>query len=187
MQILCFNITPPLFTIPSTPVRSEYFPGVPDGQWRRSNYTFMNPKWKQTSMRCLALGDQNHTFPLLCNGQELRIHQNLKNALPYLAQRQSTLPIWIDAVCINQSDSEEKFTQIRMMHRIYGQATQVWVWLGRRLEHSADAIALLPKIATAAGNYRKFLTSTNYRSSPLNHGVFQRIFTNLADHRWHYQ
>lgn len=92
-------------------------------------------------------GDLSHTFPFQYNGSELRIHENLNNALPYLARRRSSLPIWIDAVCINQSDNDEKFVQISMMHSIYRQATQVWVWLGSDPGREEEAIALLPKIA----------------------------------------
>ncbi|ETS76095.1 hypothetical protein PFICI_11482 [Pestalotiopsis fici W106-1] len=95
-------------------------------------------------------GDLGHTFPFRCNDSELRIHGNLKNALPYLARRRSSLPLWIDAVCINQSDGEEKFVQINMMHSIYRQATQVWVWLGCDPEHGDEAISLLPKVSAVA-------------------------------------
>ncbi|KAI7779445.1 hypothetical protein LA080_000825 [Diaporthe eres] len=35
------------------------------------------------------------------------------------------LPIWIDAVCINQSDTSEKSIQVQLMSRIYTQARQV--------------------------------------------------------------
>lgn len=38
-------------------------------------------------------GDQSHTFTFVCNGRELSIHQNLKDALPHLARRGSPLPI----------------------------------------------------------------------------------------------
>ncbi|KAI0553753.1 heterokaryon incompatibility protein-domain-containing protein [Xylaria curta] len=91
-------------------------------------------------------GDQNHTFPFICNCQELRIHRHLRDALPYLARRQSSLPIWIDVVCINQSNNVEKFDQIRMMHSIYRRATQIWVWLGCGTEYSREAIRLLPEV-----------------------------------------
>lgn len=37
--------------------------------------------------------DQRHIFPFICNNQELHIHQNLRDALPYLARQRSTLPI----------------------------------------------------------------------------------------------
>lgn len=39
-------------------------------------------------------------------------------------------PIWIDAVCINQSDTGEKSIQVQLMSRIYSQARQVWISLG---------------------------------------------------------
>ncbi|KAI9692699.1 MAG: hypothetical protein M1820_009450 [Bogoriella megaspora] len=92
-------------------------------------------------------GDLTDTFPIICNNQELRVHRNLRDALPYLARRQSSLPIWIDAICINQTDSDEKLTQVRMMHNIYSRANEVWVWLGTGREDSKEAIALLPRIA----------------------------------------
>lgn len=91
-------------------------------------------------------GDLSHTFPFICNDQELHIHQNLRDALSHIDKRQSSLPVWIDAICINQSDNKEKFAQVRLMHNIYRQATQVWVWLGCGIEHGKEAIGLLPQI-----------------------------------------
>ncbi|KAI0436599.1 heterokaryon incompatibility protein-domain-containing protein [Xylaria telfairii] len=91
-------------------------------------------------------GDQGLTFPFICNNQELRIHKNLRDALPYLARRRSTLPIWIDAICIDQSNSVEKFSQIRMMHSIYRQATQTWIWFGCGADYIKEAIKLLPEV-----------------------------------------
>ena len=37
---------------------------------------------------------------------------------------------WIDAICINQRDQEEKSNQLPMMAKIYGRAARVIVWLG---------------------------------------------------------
>jgi hypothetical protein len=37
---------------------------------------------------------------------------------------------WIDAICINQSNKEEKSRQLPMMAKIYGRAARVIVWLG---------------------------------------------------------
>ncbi|KAH9235258.1 hypothetical protein K456DRAFT_52124 [Colletotrichum gloeosporioides 23] len=45
------------------------------------------------------------------------------------------LPLWIDAFCINQSDSEEKRHQVLLMHRIYSAARHVIVWLGPTQTH----------------------------------------------------
>lgn len=37
---------------------------------------------------------------------------------------------WIDAICINQADLEERSAQVRIMPQIYGQAQSVLIWLG---------------------------------------------------------
>ncbi|KAJ8129587.1 hypothetical protein O1611_g4043 [Lasiodiplodia mahajangana] len=92
-------------------------------------------------------GDLTQTFPFVCDDRELSIHRNLRDALPFLAERSSGRPIWIDAVCINQLDESEKFSQIRLMHRIYRQASKVWVWLGCAIQYSEAAIAVLPQLA----------------------------------------
>lgn len=75
-------------------------------------------------------GSLDETYPIICNGKILRIHCNLYEALPYLASRSSDLPLWIDAICINQSDDTEKLDQITRMSGIYRNAIRVVAWLG---------------------------------------------------------
>ena len=38
--------------------------------------------------------------------------------------------IWADQCCINQKDQQERSKQVKFMHRIYRDASQVLVWLG---------------------------------------------------------
>ncbi|KAM7214467.1 Heterokaryon incompatibility protein (HET) domain containing protein [Rhypophila decipiens] len=40
------------------------------------------------------------------------------------------LVIWVDAVCINQSDNDERASQVPLMGRIYKSCSKVCVWLG---------------------------------------------------------
>jgi hypothetical protein len=40
------------------------------------------------------------------------------------------LMLWVDAICIDQTDASEKSYQVGLMARIYMQAHQVIVWLG---------------------------------------------------------
>lgn len=49
------------------------------------------------------------------------------------------LPLWIDAVCINQADVEERSRQVRLMGRIFRQASRVLMWVGEGDEHSDHA------------------------------------------------
>lgn len=114
-------------------------------------------------------GDPAETFPFVCNSHEFRIHRNLHEALPYLAGRRSPRPIWIDALCINQSDEEEKLAQVRLMHRVYRQATKVVVWLGCASKHTETAIALLPRLAEACCEVEHAIQSMNYHDTSNGH------------------
>jgi hypothetical protein len=65
----------------------------------------------------------------------------------------SSRPLWIDAICINQNDSEEKTRQVRQMQIIYKSADRVTVCL----ENPPDAdfaIILLGKLALRMSSYR---------------------------------
>lgn len=55
---------------------------------------------------------------------------NLEMALRALRRKDSTMVLWIDALCINQGDLEERARQVGMMADIYSRATQVAIWLG---------------------------------------------------------
>jgi len=69
----------------------------------------------------------------------LRVTENLRKALSHLRNRSLARIIWIDAVCINQKDNEEKVHQIQLMAKIYGQANRVIVYLGEATHNSDQA------------------------------------------------
>jgi hypothetical protein len=50
---------------------------------------------------------------------------------------------WIDAICINQDDLDEKSAQIPLMAQIYPQAEAVNVWLGPSDKHSNRALKFI--------------------------------------------
>ncbi|KAH9898686.1 heterokaryon incompatibility protein-domain-containing protein [Xylariomycetidae sp. FL2044] len=97
---------------------------------------------------------QEATRAIWCNGQVKAVHLNLYDALLQLRQ---TAPgaYWVDALCINQDDDQEKMNQIRMMSQIYSSAQSVTVWLGycpqplsagvAQLEISRDNLPKLPE------------------------------------------
>ncbi|KAF5238247.1 hypothetical protein FAUST_5614 [Fusarium austroamericanum] len=43
----------------------------------------------------------------------------------------TTSDYWIDAICFNQNDIDERNRQVRIMHHIYFRAQTVVVWLGK--------------------------------------------------------
>ncbi|KAF2744694.1 hypothetical protein M011DRAFT_506136 [Sporormia fimetaria CBS 119925] len=62
------------------------------------------------------------------------------------------LAIWVDAVCINQTDMHEKELQIQLMRDIYSGAEEVIVWLGYRWDVRAPSEQ--PKIYDFDGDHR---------------------------------
>lgn len=61
--------------------------------------------------------------------------------------------IWIDAVCIDQSNNSERAEQVAMMDRIYQWALWVPVWLGRGDERSDKIMHKLHLWSVSTGNY----------------------------------
>ncbi|KAJ2900630.1 hypothetical protein MKZ38_002289 [Zalerion maritima] len=87
------------------------------------------------------------------DGRYIDITPNLDVCLQHLGEHFETR-IWIDALCINQQDNEEKSRQVLNMSRIYGQASRVLVWLGPSSNDSdlaIDSIERYGKLAFEAG------------------------------------
>ncbi|KAL8912033.1 MAG: hypothetical protein Q9171_002886 [Xanthocarpia ochracea] len=66
----------------------------------------------------------------LNDGHNLPITRNLEAALRQFRSRIDPVRLWVDAICINQADKEEKNSQVRIMRSIYVLACRTWVWLG---------------------------------------------------------
>ncbi|PQE12255.1 hypothetical protein CJF31_00000437 [Rutstroemia sp. NJR-2017a BVV2] len=81
------------------------------------------------------------------DGQLLQVTKNLYSALSHLRDRTFARIIWVDYICINQNDKEEKSRQINLMTRIYGEADRVIVYLGEAADNSDQAIECIRSAA----------------------------------------
>ena len=94
----------------------------------------LKPAALEDSLRYEALsycwGPKSPECGLLCNGINITIFPNLYSALMHLRKEIEPRLLWIDAVCINQSDPGEKSLQIPLMREIYGKAQHTIIWLG---------------------------------------------------------
>lgn len=85
------------------------------------------------------------------DGQSLSVTKDLHSALLRLRQREK--PIWIDAICINQEDTTERTQQVRQMHRIYGSASLVIVWLGEASPENIQGFAFAEMLMSEFKDY----------------------------------
>ena len=92
-----------------------------------ANYTAISYEW----------GSQDKTFSILVMDSDknllgaIRITATLKNVLlDLMHSRVEPKVFWIDQLCIDQSDPQDKSIQIPEMGRIYRNASQVLTYLG---------------------------------------------------------
>jgi hypothetical protein len=77
---------------------------------------------------------------ILCGGQELSLTRNGHDALKHLREHLGPFTIWIDAICIDQTNHEEKSNQVRLMGNIYSKASIGYVWMGIGKNNSDRAL-----------------------------------------------
>ena len=117
----------------------RHAPLSPDTQFHALSYVWGSPDDKRT---------------ILVNDRKLEVTRNLYDFLNQLWQdedlfrrkrakaredlekpadlEEHTGPLlwWIDAICINQMDVDERSVQVPRMRELYSSAKQVWIWFG---------------------------------------------------------
>lgn len=91
-------------------------------------------------------GDKGYDTEILLNGQVFRVRLNLKFALGDLRLADRPRRLWIDAICINQDDYEERSSQVLLMRQIYRYASRVVIWLGIDTPENVSALNLLRSV-----------------------------------------
>lgn len=86
------------------------------------------------------------------NGIEYPITLNLFHALRRFRTMQPKRPLWVDALCINQSDPIERSGQVRMMGEIYRRAEEVLIWLGE-IENTVETEMALEVVKNVFGAF----------------------------------
>jgi hypothetical protein len=112
------------------------------------------PKYEALSY---TWGSPDNFGTIIVDGHEMVVGQNLLLALQSLFFEGRVL--WVDAICINQSDLEERNEQVSLMAFIYSRAQTVLVWLGKlsiTTESTADV--------TEGGDFLKEICSHDYWS-----------------------
>jgi hypothetical protein len=74
------------------------------------------------------------------------VTMNLEASLRYLRHESQVRILWIDAICIDQSNVEERNHQVSLMKAIYSNAVLVRIWLGSPSPGSDDAMAILKQL-----------------------------------------
>ncbi|OAG22062.1 HET-domain-containing protein [Alternaria alternata] len=105
-----------------------------------------------------AWGDAQIRRPILVGNKVFHATENLAVALEHLQEKDKTITFWIDAICIDQSNSNEKSVQVQRMGDIFTSAVVVIAWIGPATEDSDLALQELER-------YGEDVTSWEWLSS----------------------
>ncbi|KAH8659225.1 heterokaryon incompatibility protein-domain-containing protein [Tricladium varicosporioides] len=123
-------------TTPNNIMLDKHNPDYQDHRFIWGDYAALSYVW----------GDPADTEAIILNGRKLLVQRNLEVALRSFSSRaefHSRYRLWVDAICINQNDMEEKSRQIRNMRTVYGDASEVVAWLGEEKDNSSKAFDLI--------------------------------------------
>ncbi|RYP93222.1 hypothetical protein DL770_000697 [Monosporascus sp. CRB-9-2] len=67
---------------------------------------------------------------ILCNGIVMEITPNIFDALRCLRRPDVPVSLWVDLLCINQSDNQERSRQVSLMGLIFQRSAETVIWLG---------------------------------------------------------
>lgn len=99
---------------------------------------------------------QSRTKSIRCDGKTMVVRRNCELALQYLRHKQRPVYLWMDSLCINQSDKDEKSRQVLLMGEIFTAAVHVYIWLGVGSEKVTEAVFRLQKLLALRGNWGRY-------------------------------
>lgn len=95
------------------------------------------------------------SFVVNCNSKPFLVHENLRDALRMLQSvdfsavgQIKSRYLWVDAICIDQTNMSERAAQVRLMDQIYHQAEKVVSWLGLEDETTSDLFVVIENLST---------------------------------------
>lgn len=106
------------------------------------------------------------------------IRPNLHAALLHLRLPDRKTVLWVDALCIDQENADEKTKQVSRMHEIYSEARNVCVWLGNPKSFDAKrTIEFMREIVLDLGTLDQLVVSTQAADQWMS-------LINLMKNRW---
>jgi hypothetical protein len=90
-------------------------------------------------------GGEGKPNAIYIEGKKLPVTASLHGALLRFRNATTSRTLWIDAICIDQSNIPERNRQVRIMRTIYQSAIQVLVWLGDGEETDGLALKMIEK------------------------------------------
>ena len=93
-------------------------------------------------------GDTKDPVPITVDDCVVSVTKSLEAALRHLRHPCKSRTLWVDYICINQKDTDERNKQVAEMGLIYERADYVVIWLGLETPDSRMGLEILRYFAT---------------------------------------
>jgi hypothetical protein len=117
---------------------------VPLAEFGAVSYTWGDPALSESILM------EGHRFPVTKNLKAalLRLRATPRPAInaPHKTEQPRVSYWWIDAVCVNQVDIDERNSQVLLMRHLYHAASRVHVWLGEAEDDSDRVFRLVEEL-----------------------------------------
>ncbi|PVH70657.1 HET-domain-containing protein, partial [Cadophora sp. DSE1049] len=123
-----------------------------------------------------AWGNTKSLDSISCNGRLTGVASNLYSALSHLRHPTKLRVIWVDVLCIDQTDEDERAQQVRLMRDIYSKAKRVLVWVGEETPDVEKAFSILLQSAPVAERYSIEFIDWNAVIQLLDWSWFTRVW-----------
>lgn len=100
-------------------------------------------------------GDASEKGAIFLDGLEMVVPLSSATVLRRMRKPEEDRTVWIDAICINQDDVDERGKQVALMKEIYSKTAQNLIWLGEGNDEATEYCFI---ILTAAYMHAKIET-----------------------------
>ncbi|KAK3684192.1 heterokaryon incompatibility protein-domain-containing protein [Podospora appendiculata] len=156
----CIGLCACLFNYPKLDYGSNSFrllrimPGEPDMPIQCQLFTASLEEWRNRYLAgSYVWGIPEPIVSISINNRPFYIRQNLHSFLSVLRNTESSLVVWVDAICIDQSSDKERNHQVALMALIYKEASKTVAWLGPETQNSRQYVEYVDQHADHVNQY----------------------------------
>ncbi|KAI0427872.1 heterokaryon incompatibility protein-domain-containing protein [Xylaria sp. FL1042] len=104
------------------------------------SYTWDHPP---TPVSSIAISNNDSALSSSSAASSLPLSQTLHGLFKELRARSGVSVLWIDALCIDQSNPVERAAQVALMGRVFSRARHVMIWLGPSTAETHEAFCFV--------------------------------------------
>ena len=103
---------------------------------------------------------------IIVNNRLFNVRKNLHNFLMAARKQNLTVPLWIDALCIDQANLEERNYQVQQMAEVYQNAAEVLVYAGvATAHHQRNLDSLISRLGWTYDIFMEHCNATDFRTA----------------------